>query len=398
MMWRKDTFCPKRYGSLVFCLEDDVFVVGGAGYCMTHGVSSNMSVIWKYNTRRRQWKKRAVVDGSLFPKAMRHAVGVLVGHEFYVYGGEQTLQSPGELSAADRRHYKSLRERDEADIVSHGLWKLVVHTDDSCSWQEVVYEDRRIPAPRTRSIGWHYGGRVWYFGGQIVKEQEYGTTYLSRHGEMVPMTEVEHDDDNDDMVERFLTNQMLCFDVASRSFSDVVCAGAVPSARHGHCSAVIGDTVIVYGGFDGLDDMYEFNMHTLHWTNITAEVRPPGRGQASLTAVTNDLLFLYHGTEKDDDLQPRRDGWTFVRSSKSWSKRQVADIDQEQHAAIATSQGIMTVGGDGSLIACSPEVYNNNFISLSPQSLKSLALACVCKQSIQWLELPLYFRKTLEMI
>ena len=165
----------------------------------------------------------------------------------------------------------------------------------------------KSPSCRFAHSGWEYGNEVWIFGGLGVPL----IGYLNDHG---------------DYNERGQNNQLLCFNPSRQEWTNPVCSGDVPSPRHHHATAIIGDKAWLFAGCSGtlrtdLGPLYQLEMRSLTWTSIhTGLQSPKARYGGTLTAVSDNLLvlcgryFLIPGTSFGYDT------WIFDVTTTSWKK------------------------------------------------------------------------------
>jgi hypothetical protein len=124
--------------------------------------------------------------------------------------------------------------------------------------------------------------------------------------------------------------------------------GAVPSTRFGYVSAVHGDFMYVFGGYDGsawLNDMFDFDFERGMWsaTQVTGFI-PSGRSCPSW-AVHNGSLYLfggYDGVHRMNDFHQFRMGsrtWCSVRSAGS------APSPRYFHASVVYGNSLFLFGG-----------------------------------------------------
>jgi dynein heavy chain, axonemal len=83
-----------------------------------------------------------------------------------------------------------------------------------------------------------------------------------------------------------------------------------PSPRAGHSATVIGDHLIVFGGYGGLgysrrdlDDLYSLNIKNMEWTKILAKGSPPERRSCHQACAVGKKIFIIGGTSTSTQYQ-----------------------------------------------------------------------------------------------
>ena len=194
-------------------------------------------------------------------------------------------------------------------------------------------------------------------------------------------------------------NQLLCFDPSIKNWSNPQCSGSVPTPRIGHASAIIKDTVWVFGGcnYDGitLGDIFELRMNSLTWTQIQT-VQPHPQACANCTlSVTDDKLVLHGGFAEDQTTVLHAivssDTWIMDLASHSWRQyTSRKDHTRTSHAGCTgLNNSVIIIGGHKTMEARPkiPEVYDNIFyVMLKPKSLQQVAMQVMLKHQN---ELPL---------
>ena len=96
----------------------------------------------------------------------------------------------------------------------------------------------------------------------------------------------------------WLTNQLICFDPSTHTWTNPKCFGTIPTPRYSHKTTIINDSVYLVGGEDELhtlDDFFELDMLSKTWTEIhSSQASPQVSLFASLTAIS-DRQLLYMG-------------------------------------------------------------------------------------------------------
>lgn len=83
-----------------------------------------------------------------------------------------------------------------------------------------------------------------------------------------------------------------------------------PSPRAGHSATLIGDQLIVFGGYGGLgysrrdlDDLYSLNIKSLEWMKILAKGNPPEKRSGHQAAAVGKKIFIIGGASTSTQYQ-----------------------------------------------------------------------------------------------
>ena len=189
-----------------------ILVIGG--HCLKDRESS-CHEIWMFNLYTEQWAKCIMQECESVPRIVTGACVVAIRGDVYMFGGVRNTDF----------------------MTDNQLWKLTRTDQDHFAWHEVSTSDKpKVPSPRADHSGWEYNRMLWIFGG-------YGFSpvgYLNDYGE-------------DDYG---YNNQLLCFVPSTEEWRNLKCSGSCPTPR-GYCaSAIIRDTVWLYGGNGRLSGPY----------------------------------------------------------------------------------------------------------------------------------------------
>lgn len=73
-----------------------------------------------------------------------------------------------------------------------------------------------------------------------------------------------------------------------------------PVARSGHCAALIGEILYVFGGLTNtevLQDFHSLDLRERKWNKIKSETKPPGRASSAMCGCDAlQKLYLFGGT------------------------------------------------------------------------------------------------------
>ena len=211
--------------------------------------------IWSYNLYTEHWRKYRIPSSKSAPFALDGASAVAIGTDVYMFGG------------------------DLSNGPANGLWRLTINKNSHFTWTKMSQKAiSETPSGRREHSAWEYNGKMWVFGGYGI----FSAGFLNAHGDFTG----------------YLNNQLLCYHPGSNTWTNPKCFGDVPSPRKRHATAIIRNTVFLYGGsqMNSLGDFFMMNMASLFWTMIKTNRRNPGRRSAlTLTAVTASQLVLHGG-------------------------------------------------------------------------------------------------------
>ncbi|XP_065822172.1 kelch domain-containing protein 1-like isoform X2 [Labrus bergylta] len=115
-------------------------------------------------------------------------------------------------------------------------------------------------------------------------------------------------------------NEVHTFDPMHSSWSQPQTHGRAPAPRAAHASATIGRRGYICGGRvmeTRTNDIHCLDLESWTWSEIVpASSAPVGRSWHTLTAVSDNGLFLFGGLSVD--CKPMSDGWLFDVETKTW--------------------------------------------------------------------------------
>ena len=340
----------KLYGHVAVTTEHYILVFGGILGCDY----APLNDIWTYNLYTEQWQKH-VAQGETDSAACFMACAAAIGSNVYVFGG-----------------YWFRRGERSTNGPSNALWKLIVGSQGSFAWSEIVTTEKApSPSPRFDHKGWEYAAKLWIFGGHGSSPVD----YINEHGDY----------------EDGCNNQLLCFSPSSEEWTNPQCYGMVPEPRRGHAVTINQDNVWLFGGRTGysrnLDDLFALNMHSLTWTLIqTNLMRPHGREACTLSIMLDDNLLLHGGC--DSTYKWLSDTWMMDLTSSTWRRcRHFSDQPRINHTATRGINKTVVIAGGFSL----QKIYQTTFhVMLEPKPLQQLAMKTIFKyqHALPWEFLP----------
>ena len=322
----------------------DNFVIIFGGWDGVEPLSTHF--IWIYNLYTEEWGNHVIPDSSCAPEPFIGAVAVAIDKIVYTFGGCT-----------------------EDLTVRNAVWKLSRTKGGGFSWSFYPQCKEKSPSPRDGHTGWEYAGKLWIFAGFGHSPEG----YLNHHGDI------------EGSLMDASNNQLLCFDPSNENWSNPQCSGSVPTPRCGHASAIIKDTVWLFGGhnLNILGDIYELRMNSLTWNEIqTAQPRPKARACCTLSVTDNNLVL--HGGCADELMMPQItlcDTWIMDLTSHSWRQYTTRkDHTRMYHTgSIGLNNSVIIIGG---FKTCeeTPEVNDDIFcVMLEPKSLQHVAMHAILK-------------------
>ena len=335
---------PEIWSHSVVCLTNFVIIIGGKD---SNEKFLSTREIWVYNLYTEEWKKHEIHSLNPAPDPFDGAVAAAIEGTIYTFVGD-----------------------------SSALWKLSQTKTGCFTWSFLKRCDEESPSPRCGHTGWEFNGKLYIFGGEGYSP---AWGYLNDYGDISDSVHIKN-------------NQLLYYDPNMDTWMNPECYGAVPSPRFGHCSTISGEKVWLFGGsadddLNCLDDLFELNMGSLTWSQIsTNKPSPQARFFCTLTATTEKQLVL-HGGESTKG-EPLGDTWIMDLTTQSWRFYKPAIHTRSNHAA--------TVGLNSSAIIIGGIIGGSEYkryhpilcVMLEPDSLQKLALHTVYKHRD---ELPLKF-------
>ncbi|CAE7248039.1 Lztr1 [Symbiodinium pilosum] len=124
--------------------------------------------------------------------------------------------------------------------------------------------------------------------------------------------------------------------------------GSVPSTRFGYVSAVHGDFMYVFGGYDGsawLNDMFDFDFERGSWYSTQVQGFIPSGRSCPSWATHNGSVFLFGGY---DGVHRMNDFHQFRMGSRTWSSvRSAGQVPSPRyfHASVVYGSSLFLFGG-----------------------------------------------------
>ncbi|XP_060063675.1 kelch domain-containing protein 2-like [Ylistrum balloti] len=339
---------PPRTGHVCVCFNKYMVVWGGyANFSYHHEMYLPPSDIWLYDTDVGYWMKRETRGKC--PPGTSGASACLVDYHMYVFAGHTEHGNVNTLHRLDLR---------------------------TLEWEH-VHTDSDSPSPRDKCVCWVHHNKLYVFGGFSMPL----SNYLNENGEFHA--------DRSIVGVRGWNNQLVVFDLETKTWHNPRCKGLVPSSRAAHAAAKAGAQVFLFGGRhieERMNDLHCLDLETLTWTGplVTPGNVPVGRSWHTFTLVSDRQMFLYGGFDQADN--PLNDAWILDIVKLTWTK-----LDHYKncnphlwHTACRTREGEVVVFGgctNNILSVEQPTEHSNEVITflLNPLSLLRLCLHTVYK-------------------
>ncbi|CAM9832709.1 kelch domain-containing protein 2-like isoform X1 [Lampetra fluviatilis] len=356
----------ERSGHIAVFCGTRMYVWGG--YLADNSVDLYLpsSEMWIYDTETQVWHRREL--GGELPPPMSGSCAVCVDGRLYMFGGHH--------------HRGNSNEFYTMDLCPRG---------DSYKWERISNYTGQPPSPKDKLGCWTHGNKLVFFGG-------YGYQPREAHRGTFEFDETSLWGPN---VSRGWNNHVHIFDLETYSWSQPLTTGTPPLPRAAHACATHGNRGYLFGGrYLGarMNDLHYLNLDNWAWSGpiaVRGEV-PLGRSWHTLTAASDDQLFLYGGftTER----QPLGDGWIYSVKSQEWRKLSHIPPDRPRlwHTATLSEEGeVLVFGGcSNNLLAGEMSGHKNDVLvfCIQPKSLLRLSVDAVARHRellcTQWGALP----------
>lgn len=125
----------------------------------------------------------------------------------------------------------------------------------------------------------------------------------------------------------------------------------VPTARAGHTACVMGDEIIIYGGFNDtanrspIDEkgrVWIFSTSTLQWIHRDSEQAPPSMSEHSAAAYDDEIMAVQGHTQASPSSLAT---WTYSRASNTWTE--LPPLESSGPSSLAVANGVLyTISAD----------------------------------------------------
>ncbi|KAK8748811.1 hypothetical protein OTU49_016012 [Cherax quadricarinatus] len=97
--------------------------------------------------------------------------------------------------------------------------------------------------------------------------------------------------------------------------------GTGPTGRRAHTAVMVGDAMLVYGGYQDLrgssSELWNFNTQEETWTQVSSRGEQPAPRHAHSAIMKDHHMWVYGGMT---DLQERNDLWRYDTGSRTWTQ------------------------------------------------------------------------------
>ncbi|KAL1462292.1 hypothetical protein WDU94_014138 [Cyamophila willieti] len=107
--------------------------------------------------------------------------------------------------------------------------------------------------------------------------------------------------------DRFVCNQLFCFNCDTRQWSCPKVTGQIPEARDGHSACVHEGRMYIFGGYideetQFTQDVYALDLTTFHWSYIETWGEPPSYRDFHTANIINGRMFVWGGRGDESTL------------------------------------------------------------------------------------------------
>ncbi|KAF2068655.1 hypothetical protein CYY_010019 [Polysphondylium violaceum] len=143
-------------------------------------------------------------------------------------------------------------------------------------------------------------------------------------------------------------------DLNSCGWEEVYVTGRIPSPRHAHSCAVMGDSMYMFGGYANvgihLDDFYRFDFETSKWHRFVKNKKcyPKPRNSHTLVAY-NECIYLFGGTgSTPQETLVYNELYRYNTKTQEWTLLSSAGVEGRWgHSAVVYKDKMIVFGGMG---------------------------------------------------
>ncbi|KAI1895574.1 hypothetical protein AGOR_G00107640 [Albula goreensis] len=308
--------------------------------------------IWRYDIESGAWETH-VMHGEV-PPSMSGMCGSSLNGEMYIFGGCD----------------------DDGHTNQHYCVNLL---DGKYNWSKVKNSRGAPPTPRDKLSCWVYKDRLIYFGGyghKQLRELDNSRSFIVDEASWVQ--------------EVFWgwNNEVHVFDPSTNTWIEPHTQGLAPAPRAAHAGATLGSKGYVCGGRvmeTRTNDIHCLDLESWTWTEIIPiSPAPIGRSWHTLTAVSDNTLFLFGGLSMD--CAPMSDGWIFDVQAKVWRQMEHPHKDKPRlwhTACLGKDSDVIVFGGSRDYILLVDTGHCNDALVFQtrPYSLLRLCEDCIGRNS-----------------
>ncbi|CUA70595.1 Focal adhesion kinase 1 [Rhizoctonia solani] len=233
-----------RIGAISVLADGLLILWGGASFNAQKEFERSDRCTYSLNITTRQWTK---LDIQPAPSARAAHAGCLCGTKFVVFGGTGNTDGPWD------------------DLWSLNLYSLA---QGNPSWEQIeVAQDISSPLERFGHTMVGYENGFYMFGGKHCEDRLFNDTWR--------------------------------FDITTRVWSELECAGDIPLPRHGHAAAIVGDVMYMCGGKGegghDLGDVWSFHITEQRWYKFPSMSFEPSKRNGHILATLKERVFVVGG-------------------------------------------------------------------------------------------------------
>nr|XP_045586690.1 uncharacterized protein LOC123748456 isoform X2 [Procambarus clarkii] len=126
-------------------------------------------------------------------------------------------------------------------------------------------------------------------------------------------------------------------------------SAAGPTGRRAHTAVMVGDAMLVYGGYQDLRgssaELWSFNTRDESWTQVSSRGEQPAPRHAHSAVMHDDQMWVYGGMT---DLQERNDFWRYDTVSLTWTQVRARPHPGYLHSHVAAKlhASMVVFGGE----------------------------------------------------
>ncbi|KAK2876635.1 hypothetical protein Q8A67_020731 [Cirrhinus molitorella] len=308
---------PPRSDHISFLEGHKLYVWGGCQSVNGRETFLPSDEIWLYDMENGVWSRRHM--GGEVPPVLSQACGAYLQGTLYIFGG--------------------------CDINGHtNMMYCVDLSGVEYSWRKVTDTMGGTPSPRVRHSCWVYRNRLIYFGGygcKTVREINNSKSFMVDEASWATI--------RSDFVQYWgWNNEVHMFEPVSATWTEPLTLGQQPEARASHASATLGHRGYICGGLEiQTVDIHCLDLVTWTWTQIELQTAslPRGRTLHTLTAISDDTLFLFGGLSTSGEVLS--DVWEFDTKTREWREKDHAHKDKPRlwHSADKGRDGDVVIFG-----------------------------------------------------
>ncbi|KAF4106738.1 kelch domain-containing protein 1-like isoform X2 [Onychostoma macrolepis] len=308
---------PPRSDHISFLEGHKLYVWGGCQCLDGQETFFPSDEIWLYDMESGVWSRRHM--GGEVPPVLSQACGAYLHGILYIFGG--------------------------CDINSHTNTMYCVDLlGVEYNWRKVTDTVGGTPSPRVRHSCWVYRNRLIYFGGygcKTVREVNNSKSFMVDEASWATV--------GSDFFQFWgWNNEVHMFEPVSATWTEPQTQGQPPEPRASHAGTILGHKGYICGGLEmQMIDIHCLDLVTWTWTQIEHQAAsvPRGRTLHTLTAISDDTLFLFGGLSTFGEVLS--DGWEFDTKTREWREKDHAHKDKPRlwHSADKGRDGDVVIFG-----------------------------------------------------